>query len=71
MRWGIFQRRLLDPMVYDVSVNSFGEEHIATRLARMGPWSVLKDVPWDRIESPRRVMEIVKDFERSNQSYIS
>jgi hypothetical protein len=68
---GYLPEEVVRPMVYDVSVNSFGEEHIATRLAKMGPWSILKDVPWDRIEAPRRVIEIVKNFEHSNQSYIS
>ena len=68
---GYLPEEVVKPMVYDVSVNSFGEEHMATRLAKMGPWSILKDVPWDSIETPRRVIEIVKNFERSNQSYIS
>lgn len=57
-------------LVYRVSKRSFGEDHIVSRLARTSPWALLKDVPLSLIEAPKRVMEIVKDFERSNQKYI-
>ena len=57
-------------LVYRVSRRSFGEDHIASRLARTSPWALLKDVPLSLIEAPKRVMEIVKDFEKSNQRYI-
>jgi hypothetical protein len=57
-------------LVYRVSKRSFGEDHIVSRLARTSPWVLLKDVPLSLIEAPKRVMEIVKDFERSNQKYI-
>lgn len=68
---GYLPEEVVRPMVYDVSVRSFGEEHVATRLAKMGPWSVLKGIPLDRFEAPRHVIELVKNFERTNQSYIS
>jgi len=58
------------PLVYQISRESFGEDHIATRLAEMGPWSLLKDIPLDVIDVPKRVMEIVKDFEKATQKYI-
>jgi hypothetical protein len=57
-------------LVYRVSKRSFGEDHIVSRLARTSPWALLKNVPLSLIEAPKRVMEIVKDFERSNQKYI-
>ncbi|MGD8506862.1 MAG: hypothetical protein PVF15_09410 [Candidatus Bathyarchaeota archaeon] len=57
-------------LVYRVSQRSFGEEHIVSRLARSSPWALLKGVPLSLIEGPKRVMEIVKDFEQSNQKYI-
>lgn len=57
-------------LVYQVSKRSFGEDHIVSQLARTSPWALLKDVPLSLIEAPKRVMEIVKDFERSNQKYI-
>jgi hypothetical protein len=57
-------------LVYKVSRRAFGEEHIVSRLARTSPWALLKHVPLSLIEGPKRVMEIVKDFERTNQKYI-
>jgi hypothetical protein len=58
------------PLVYQISRESFGEDHIATKLAKMGPWALLKDIPLDVIDVPKRVMEIVKDFEKATQKYI-
>jgi hypothetical protein len=59
------------PLVYHVSKESFGENHIVTRLAETGPWSLLKAIPLDVIDVPKRVMEIVKDFEKATKRYIA
>lgn len=58
-------------LVYEVAMKSFGRENLATKLAEKGPWALLRGVPLNVIQAPKRVMEIVKDFERSNQEYIS
>ena len=58
------------PLVYEVSKECFGEEYIATKLAEQGPWFVLRGLPLDSLKAPKRVMEIVKDFEKTNQRYI-
>jgi len=58
------------PLVYKISRECFGEDHIVTRLAEKSPWSLLKGVPLSRIEAPKRVIEIVKDFEKANRDYI-
>ena len=58
-------------LVYEVSKESFGDDHVVSKLARAGPWSLLKDIPLDAIQMPKRVMEIVKDFEKANQRYIA
>jgi len=58
------------PLVYKISRESFGEDHIVTKLAEKSPWALLRGIPLSQIEAPRRVMEIVKDFEQSNQKYI-
>jgi len=58
------------PLVYRVSKAAFGEGHVAARLAEYGPWSILRGVPIDAGKAPKRVVEIVKDFEKTNQSYI-
>jgi hypothetical protein len=59
------------PLVYRISMQCFGQDHLATRLAEVGPWALLKDVPVNVIEAPKRVAEIVKNFEGTNQRYIS
>ena len=57
-------------LVYRISRKCFGENHIVTRLAEKSPWTLLRGVPLNRIEAPRRAMEIVKDLEKANQIYI-
>ena len=57
-------------LVYEISRECFGEDHMVTRLAEKSPWALLRGVPLGGIEAPRRAMEIVKDFEKPNQRYI-
>jgi hypothetical protein len=57
-------------LVYDISKQCFGEDHIVTTLAEKTPWSLLKGIPLNDITLPKQAMEIVKDFEKPNQSYI-
>ena len=58
------------PLVYEISRESFGQDHITTQLAELGPWSVLKGIPLEIIDVPKRVIEIVKDFETVDKKYI-
>jgi hypothetical protein len=67
---GYVEENEVRPLVYKISNESFGENHVASHLARLGPWSVLKGLPLDEVEAPKRVVEIVKDLERENQRYI-
>lgn len=67
---GYVQEAEVRPLVYKISKTCFGKEHITTRLAELGPWSLLQDLPLDALNAPKRVMEIVKDFEKTNQRYI-
>lgn len=53
--------------VIEVAKKSFGEEHIATVIACKSPWVLLKDIPLGPINAPKRVMEIVKDFEKTGK----
>jgi hypothetical protein len=57
-------------MVRRISRDCFGENHIATELAEKSPWALLNGVPVYGLTTPKRSMEIVKDFDKSNQSYI-
>jgi hypothetical protein len=47
-----------------VAQKSFGDLHIATVLARKSPWALLKGLPLGQMGSSKRVMEIVRDFEK-------
>ena len=58
-------------LVYEVSKKSFGEDSLVSELAEKGPWTLLRGVPLNVIQAPKRVMEIVKDFEKTSQKYIS
>jgi hypothetical protein len=68
---GYLSEAQVRPLVVRVSEECFGPDHVATQLARAGPWSILKGVPLDAVQAPRRVMEIVKGFERPSQRYIT
>jgi hypothetical protein len=53
--------------VVEVAKKSFGETHIVTELARKSPWALLKDIPIGPYNAPKRVMEIVRDFEKTGK----
>ncbi len=53
--------------VVEVAKKSFGEQHIATVLACKSPWVLLKDIPLGPMNAPKRVMEIVRDFEKTGK----
>jgi hypothetical protein len=57
-------------LVYQVARECFGEDHVVTAIARSSPWALLKEVPLDKVKASERVLEIVKDFERADRSYI-
>jgi hypothetical protein len=54
-------------MVIEVAKKCFGDVHVATVLARKSPWVLLKDIPLGPYNAPKRVMEIVKDFEKTSK----
>lgn len=54
-------------LVVEVSKKSFGEDHIATGVAIKSPWALLKGIPLGSVSVPKRVMEIVKNFEKSDK----
>ena len=57
-------------LVYDVSRECFGENHIVTTLAEKTPWALIKGIPLNEIALPKQAMELVKDLEKPNQRYI-
>ena len=54
-------------LVVQVAKKCFGQDHIATHVAIKTPWALLKGVPLQGVDIPNRVMEIVKDFEKSDK----
>lgn len=53
-------------LVTVVAEKCFGAEHVATVIARKTPWMLLRDIPVSAVNAPKRVMQIVKDFEKTN-----
>lgn len=53
--------------VVEVAKKSFGENHSATMVACRSPWVLLKDMSLGPYNAPKRVMEIVRDFEKSGK----
>jgi len=51
----------------EVAKKNFGEQHIATVIACKTPWVLLKDIPLGPFNAPKRVMEIVRDFEKTSK----
>jgi len=49
--------------VIEVAKRCFGERHMATLIARKSPWIMLKDIHFESIHAPKRLLEIVRDFE--------
>ncbi len=54
-------------LVVKVAKKCFGETHIAAVVACKSPWVLLKDIPLGPLNAPKRVMEIVRDFEKTGK----
>jgi hypothetical protein len=50
-----------------VAQKCFGSEHLTIIIARRSPWSLLKGIPVAAINAPKRVLQIVKDFEKTSK----
>ena len=57
-------------LVYDISKQCFGKDHILTTLAEQTPWVLIKGIPLNDITVPKQAMELIKDLEKPNQRYI-
>jgi len=58
-------------LVYAVAERVFGEEHPTTQMALTGPAAILSRIRQPVEESSGSDMEIVRDFDRSSQTYFS
>jgi len=54
-------------MVYEVARKCFGEDYAVTAIAYKSPWSLLKGIPLEAVNTRKRVMEIVRDFEKTDK----
>jgi hypothetical protein len=54
-------------LVYKIAEECFGENHIVALIAKKSPWVLLKEIPLKIVNAPKRVMEIVKDFEKADR----
>jgi hypothetical protein len=54
-------------LVVEVAQKCFGEDYVVTQVAVKSPWSLLKGIPLEGVDVPRRFMEIVKDFEKTDK----
>ena len=57
-------------LVYDISKQCFGDNHIVTTLAEKTPWDLIKGIPANVLTLPKQAMELVKNLEKPNQRYI-
>jgi len=54
-------------LVIEVTRKCFGEDYVATQVAVKSPWALLRGIPLESVNIPKRVMEIVKDFEKTDK----
>jgi hypothetical protein len=64
---GVFSETKTRRLVYEIARKSFGENYVATLIAEKTPWALLKAIPLDNVNVQKRVMEIVKDFEKTDK----
>ena len=64
---GKYSEMEVRPLVYDIARKCFGEDYVVTVIAKQSPWALLKGIPLEAVNVPKRVMEIVKDFEKTDK----
>ena len=53
--------------VAEIAQACFGEAHVATVIAQKTPWVLLQNIPLQAVNTSKRVMQIVKDFEKTGR----
>jgi hypothetical protein len=64
---GEFSEMAVRELVIEVSKKCFGEDYIVTQVAVKSPWVLLKGIPLENVNVPKRFMEIVKNFEKTDK----
>jgi hypothetical protein len=57
-------------MTYTLLVSLVGEQHIATKMARHQPWDLFPELSLFYDNSFEQKFEIVRNFDKTTQSYI-
>ncbi len=68
---GYLRETEVTQLIQKITEEFFEEAHIVNELGRNGPWSILKDVPINMFETPKRLREVVKNFEKTETRYIA
>jgi hypothetical protein len=64
---GEFSEMAVRELAIEVSKKCFGEDYIVTQVAVKSPWVLLKGIPLENVNVPKRFMEIVKNFEKTDK----
>ena len=54
-------------VVIEVARKCFGKDYTVTQVAVKSPWALLNGIPLQSVNIPKRVMETVKDFEKTDK----
>jgi hypothetical protein len=68
---GYLEEQDVRKLVYDVSLETFGPDHPATRIASKGPSAIFPDIVLNEMPTDTPDVEVIPDFERSSHRYIS
>lgn len=68
---GYTEERDVRRLVYDISLETFGLEHPATKIASRGPSAVFPGVVFNEVPSDTPDVEMIPDLEHSSGRYIS
>jgi hypothetical protein len=68
--FGIIEEWQVRKMTYDLISSLVGEDHIATKVARYQPWELFPELSLFSNNSFEHKFEIIKNFDKTTQSYI-
>jgi hypothetical protein len=69
--FGIVDEIQVRKMTYNLCQSLLGEEHSATLMARFQPWKVFPELQVNQTNKFESTFEIIKNFDKTTQSYIS
>jgi hypothetical protein len=68
---GLIDEMRVRHLTYQVTEETFGSAHVATKIAVEGPWSLIQLTPFRTTRPYERGVEIVRDFEDPSSKYIA